>query len=99
MIGTKYKEKNYCDNILTAQLPDSYSSCKTTGAPFLCQYVFPLCDCTTGDLYLPSRETCEKVSTVTCRTLWPLLEKLIQPLKLPDCSALPAATYPLGTRI
>ena len=39
---------------------------------------------------------CQKVSTVTCRTLWPLLEQVIQPLKLPDCSELPIATYPPG---
>ena len=81
---------------LTDQLPDSYSVCKAASAPFLCQYVFPLCDCKTGHLYLPSQETCQEVSTVTCRTLWPQLEQMIQPVKLPDCSTLPMATYPPG---
>ena len=81
---------------LPEKLPVTYLACKAASRSFLCQYVFPLCDCKTGDLYLPSQETCQEVSTVTCRTLWPLLEQLIQPLKLPDCLALPKATYPPG---
>ena len=80
---------------LTANLPDS--SCKRTGVSFFCQYAFPLCDCKTGDLYLPSQEKCQEVSTVTCKTLWPKLKQEIQPLKLPNCSTLPMATYPPGT--
>ena len=84
---------------LTGQLPDSYSVCKAASAPCLCQYVFPLCDCKTGHLYLPSQETCQEVSTVTCKTLWPHLEHMIQPLKLPDCSTLPMATYLAGIYI
>ena len=81
---------------LTDKLPVTYSTCKAASTPFLCQYVFPLCDCKTGDLYLPLQETCQEVSTVTCRTLWILLEEMIQPLKLPDCSTFPMATNTPG---
>ena len=78
------------------KLPVTYLACKAASRSFLCQYVFPLCDCKTGDIYLPSQETCQEISTVTCKTFWPLLKQLIQPLKLPECLALPMATYPPG---
>ena len=78
------------------ELPVTNSACKAASAQFFCKYFFPLCNCKTGDLYLPSQETCQEVSTVICRTLWPLLEQQIQKLKLPDCSTLPMATYPSG---
>ena len=74
------------------------STCQVVGIPFLCQYVFPLCDCTTGDLYLPSQEFCIKVSTVACETEWKILTNLPQfGNLLPVCSNLPVATYSSGT--
>ena len=79
---------------LIAKLLVTYSACNDTSVPFLCQFVFPLCDCKTGNLYSP-QETCQEVSTVTCRILWPQLEQLI-PFKLPHCSVLSITTYPLG---
>ena len=80
---------------LTASLLVTYSACNEANVPFLCQFVFPLCDCKTGNLYSP-QETCEEVSTVICRILWPLLEQVIQPFKLPHCSVLPLTTYVPG---
>lgn len=70
------------------------SKCQAVGIPFLCQYVFPLCDCSTGDLYLPSQEFCVKVSTVACEAEWEMLTSLDQyDDLLPVCSNLPVATY------
>lgn len=44
--------------------------CKTAVVPFICQYLFPICNesgnASSGDLLLPSQEACMNISEHTC---------------------------------
>ena len=65
--------------------------CQAAAAPFLCQYQFPLCDCATGNLLLPTKEACLHISMDACRTEWLQVQRFGLGNLLPDCSQLPHA--------
>ena len=58
--------------------------------PFLCQYYFPLHDCTNGDIYTASREDCIDISTGICASLWNLAINYGYGNRLPNCQGLPS---------
>eukprot|EP00731_Ephydatia_muelleri_P010669 Em0005g1255a len=60
--------------------------CKEVALPFLCLYLFPLCD-DNQTTYLPSMAQCISISTDICRTEWLLASSLVN--NLPVCSKLP----------
>lgn len=63
--------------------------CQVVALPFLCLYLFPLCndDQTT---FLPSMAECISISTDICRTEWMLTSSLVN--NLPVCSKLPSVS-------
>ena len=71
--------------------PDLVASegCLITGLPFICQYLFPLCDCNTGDVLLPSKEYCIRISGDDCQMEWALAKQFGYGDLLPDCNTLP----------
>ena len=69
-------------------LTDS-QECLQAAVPFLCHYLFPLCDNTTGELYLPTQEECLQIREQVCSREWSLAKVAGFGDQLPDCSQLP----------
>ena len=67
----------------------NYPQCQQVALPFLCQYYFPLVDCSTGVTYTASREDCNFIETGVCANLWKLAIRFGYDTYLPDCSTLP----------
>ena len=65
------------------------SQCRDAALPFLCLYLFPLCD-DNQTAYFPSSEQCTSISTDTCKAEWTNAKTLIA--GLPVCSVLPDAS-------
>ena len=64
--------------------------CRNAGVPFLCQYVYHLCDSENSETsFLPSKEECDYVSTEACATEWKAFSS-----QLPKCNDLPNQTHP-----
>ena len=62
--------------------------CISSLIPFMCLYLFPLCD-GNGTAHKPSRDQCIEISTVVCKDEWQkaaLIPGVIE--KLPDCESL-----------
>ena len=68
----------------------SSQECVDAFLPFMCQYLFPLCN-TSGDLLLPSQEECLAISTGVCQAEWDLLSRVAADY-IPHCADLPRAT-------
>ena len=66
--------------------------CKQVAFPFLCQYMFPLCDVSTndshGDMLRPSVEECMKIREHLCKKEWILAKESEFGSLLPNCSTL-----------
>ena len=69
------------------------SECRAVAEPFLCLYIFGLCD-SSGMVYAPSYEDCVLISTDICASEWAkaneFLALLGQP-SLPECSSFQSA--------
>ena len=66
--------------------------CTSSFIPFMCLYLFPLCD-GNGTVHQPSRDQCIEISTVVCKDEWQkaaLIPGVIE--KLPDCESLSSNT-------
>ena len=63
-------------------------ACKDAAVPFMCQYVFPLCDSTTGQLYLPTQQEFLQISQQVCSIEWKLATSYLGN-NLPDDEKLP----------
>ena len=66
--------------------------CTSSLIPFLCLYLFPLCD-GNETAHKPSRDQCIEISTVVCKDEWQkaaLIPGVIE--KLPDCESLSSNT-------
>ena len=68
-------------------------ACVDALLPFMCQYLFPLCNTTSGGLLLPSQEECFYVSSVVCQLEWELVSLFVYD-RLPFCDELPQV-YPI----
>ena len=77
---------------LQSSQANSLSQCQqTVVVPFLCSFLFGLCD-SNGELYLPSSEECRVVTEDLCQSEFQLAMVLIANntnLQLPQCEALP----------
>ena len=64
-------------------------ACVSSLIPFMCQYLFPLCD-GNGTVHKPSRNQCIEISSAVCRDEWKSAINILN-LKdyLPDCQHLP----------
>ena len=71
--------------------------CQRAALPFLCQYFFPLQDCTTNVIYTPSREDCIDIKTRTCAQLWKLAVIHGHGDSLPKCQDLNLGSYSFTT--
>ena len=67
----------------------SFIDCRKAALPFLCQYYFPLKDCTTDNIYTASKEDCIRISTTVCATPWNIAVTLGHGHRLPKCNTLP----------
>ena len=68
-------------------------TCRSSLIPFLCLYLFPLCD-ENGTVSRPSRDQCIEVSTVACKDEWQkALSIPYVKQQLPVCESLPATSY------
>ena len=77
---------------LLASIASFSQECQDAAVPFMCQYVFPLCDPTTGELYLPTQEECLRISQQVCAQAWNLAQQFGYGDQLPDCGKLPLQT-------
>ena len=66
-----------------------FESCAQVALPFLCQYLFPLSDCSTGTSYSATRDDCIMISEGVCADVWDL--GLRFGYNLPNCDELPKA--------
>ena len=66
--------------------------CVEAFMPFMCQYLFPLCN-TSGYLLLPSQEECLTISTGVCEKEWELVS-LFAADYLPQCTDLTQSSTP-----
>lgn len=75
-------------NTRCSHIANSAQECRSAAVPFMCQYLFPLCDNTTGELYLPTHEECLRISEQVCLQEWNLARLAGFGDQLPDCSRL-----------
>ena len=62
--------------------------CQRAAGFLVCQSYFPLCDeCQSGNVYLASRQDCERISMVECEEEWESAKEYRIPL--PNCTDLP----------
>uniref|UniRef100_A0A1X7VWC8 FZ domain-containing protein n=1 Tax=Amphimedon queenslandica TaxID=400682 RepID=A0A1X7VWC8_AMPQE len=73
------------------------SDCLKAALPFLCQYMFPLLDCTSDVIYTPSREDCIDIKTKTCSQLWKLAVGYGFGSVLPKCQNLNLASATISS--
>ena len=67
-------------------------ACTSSFVPFMCLYLFPLCD-GNGTVTRPSRDQCIEISTVVCKDEWQKALGLQAVKKnLPDCASLPTTS-------
>ena len=69
--------------------------CEKAVLPFLCLYVFRLCD-SDGTLYQPSSMDCLTISTGVCEREWMEAVNLLGPGVLPQCESLPSTSLVCG---
>ena len=70
--------------------------CEKAALPFLCLYLFRLCD-SNGTLYQPSSMDCVTISTNVCKREWTEATNLLGQEALPQCESLPVTTLSCGT--
>lgn len=66
----------------------SNPECELAATPFLCFYIFGLCDIT-GNLLLPSSEQCEQITSDVCAQEWAIAMAVLGSEQLPTCESLP----------
>ena len=72
------------------QLLQPSVDCENVFQPFLCLYIFGLCD-SSGELYLPSSGECRMVTEETCVLEFQTALRIVGPDVLPQCEDLPDA--------
>ena len=82
-------------NGLSSPLISASPECEEAVLPFLCLYLFSLCD-SNGTLYQPSSMDCVTISTVVCAREWIIATNFLGQEALPQCELLPVATIECG---
>ena len=79
------------NQLLTAGLPlvQPSAECEAVLQPFLCLFMFGLCDSNSGQVHHPSFNECVAVTTGTCANEWQTALTLLGPERLPNCRMLP----------
>ena len=78
--------------LLTVGLPlvQPSAECEAVLRPFLCLFMFGLCDSDSGQVYQPSFNECVTLTTETCAREWQTALTIFGQERLPDCGILPA---------
>jgi len=78
--------------LLTVRLPlvQPSAECDAVLRPFLCLFMFGLCDSNSGQVYQPSFNECVTLTTETCAREWQTALTIFGQERLPDCGILPA---------
>ena len=67
--------------------------CEEDLIPFMCLYLFPICD-KSGSIFYPSSQDCLYISTDVCRNEWQKVIEFGEESLLPKCNTLPTeSTY------
>ena len=69
-------------------LLNSSLECREAVIPFICLYLFRLCDAS-GTMYQPSSDECTEISTDTCAREWQAATDHFSMGILPQCESLP----------
>ena len=77
------------DRIATAE-------CIQDAVPLLCLYQFPIYSCRDQQMLLPSKEECQRISTMTCQAEIKLAFFFGIDVQLPDCNQLPSIDNDTG---
>ncbi|XP_019853215.1 PREDICTED: uncharacterized protein LOC109582744 isoform X3 [Amphimedon queenslandica] len=98
-IGVSQQEQNQHEQTIGSLSPylEHYKQCQQQSSAFICQYFFPLADCSTGKSYKATKEDCLLISTGVCSDLWTLANSFGYGSLLPDCSTLPNAINNLSS--
>ena len=77
--------------LLTVGLPlvQPSAECEAVLRPFLCLFMFGLCDSDSGQVYQPSFNECVTLTTETCAREWQTALTIFGQERLPDCGVLP----------
>ena len=67
------------------------SDCMEAVVPFLCFYIFPLCD-SSGHLYQPSSAECKEITDGICAQEFAMAAVFVEASQLPQCALLPEKT-------
>ena len=70
-------------------IAESSPECEEAVLPFLCLYLFGLCD-SNETLYQPSSVDCVTISTVVCAREWIAATNILGQDALPQCGLLPS---------
>ncbi|XP_019854875.1 PREDICTED: uncharacterized protein LOC109583829 [Amphimedon queenslandica] len=92
-IGVSQQEQNQHEQTIESlnNYLEFYKQCQQQSSAFICQYFFPLADCSTGKSYKATKEDCLLISTGVCSDLWTLANNFSYGSLLPNCSTLPNA--------
>uniref|UniRef100_A0A1X7UEJ6 FZ domain-containing protein n=1 Tax=Amphimedon queenslandica TaxID=400682 RepID=A0A1X7UEJ6_AMPQE len=92
-IGVSQQEQNQHEGTIgsLSLYLEHYKQCQQQSSAFICQYFFPLADCSTGKSYKATKEDCLLISTGVCSDVWALANNFGYGSLLPDCSTLPNA--------
>ena len=82
-------------NGLSSPLISASPECVEAVLPFLCLYLFRLCD-NDGTLYQPSSGDCMTISTVVCAREWAVATEILGQERLPQCESLPMTSILCG---
>ncbi|XP_019854874.1 PREDICTED: uncharacterized protein LOC109583828 isoform X3 [Amphimedon queenslandica] len=93
-IGVSQQEQNQHEQTIGSlnNYLEYYKQCQQQSSAFICQYFFPLADCSTGKSYKATKEYCLLMSIGVCSDLWTLANNFSYGSLLPDCSTLPNAS-------
>ena len=70
--------------------------CQQDAIPFICLYGFPICSQLEREVYLPTKEECERITTTTCRVEFNLALSFGFGDLLPKCNLLPSSSESSG---
>ena len=83
--------ENLAFGVLAVLQATASPKCSELALPFLCWYMFGLCDNNTKELHLPSSEVCLKITTEICVLEFREIAMRF-PQVIPHCETLPNAT-------
>ena len=80
--------------LMTFDIALATTECQEVILLIYCLYAFPICDCTTQNMYTPTKEICKETRDVTCLSDWSSIGNKRADI-LPDCDQLPNSNITL----